>query len=161
MEGAAAMNASERGVAESAGKRVAAAVEDVRRGRPVVIIDPPVSGAAYPGYDEGYVAVAAEHCDADTIAFMAAHACGLVCLCLTGDRCDELGLAPMARRNEHPSGADYQVSIEAREGTSTGISAADRALTVAVAIDPERGSADIVRPGHLLTLRGRPGGVSR
>jgi 3,4-dihydroxy 2-butanone 4-phosphate synthase/GTP cyclohydrolase II len=150
-----------KAAAMSASQRVAAAVEDVRNGRPVVIVDPPIPGAesSYPGYDEGYVAVAAEHCGADTIAFMATHACGLICLCLTGERCDELQLTPMARRNEHPSGAAYQISIEARHGTSTGISAADRALTVAVAIDPERGPADLVSPGHLLPLRGRPGGV--
>jgi 3,4-dihydroxy 2-butanone 4-phosphate synthase/GTP cyclohydrolase II len=145
----------------SASQRVAAAVEDVRNGRPIVIVDPPIAGAgsSYPGYDEGYVAVAAEHCGADTIAFMATHACGLICVCMTGERCDELQLTPMARRNEHPSGAAYQITIEARHGTSTGISAADRALTVAVATDPQRGPADLVSPGHLLPLRGRPGGV--
>jgi 3,4-dihydroxy 2-butanone 4-phosphate synthase/GTP cyclohydrolase II len=148
---------------DQASELIAGALADFAAGRPIVIVDPPVGPAGhpptYPGYNEGYVVVAAEHCTAEIVTFMATHARGLICVCLTADRCEELDLRPMTQRNENPSGADYQVSVEAREGISTGISAADRALTVAVAIDPERGAADLVRPGHIFPLRGRPGGV--
>jgi 3,4-dihydroxy 2-butanone 4-phosphate synthase/GTP cyclohydrolase II len=140
-----------------------AALADLVAGRAVVIVDPPVASSeradAYPGYNEGYVAVAAEHCTAEVITFMATKARGLICVCLTAARCADLGLRSMTPRNENPSGADYQVAIEAREGITTGISAADRAHTVAVAIDPKRGARDIVQPGHIFPLRGRPGGV--
>jgi 3,4-dihydroxy 2-butanone 4-phosphate synthase/GTP cyclohydrolase II len=90
---------------------------------------------------------------------MATHARGLICLCLTGERCDELGLRPMADYNESPYKTAFTVSIEAREGVTTGISASDRARTIQVAIDPSRGQHDVVQPGHVFPLRARRGGV--
>src|SRR5262245_47096331 len=92
---------------------------------------------------------------------MATHARGLICLCLTPDRCDELDLRPMTDRNETPLETAFTVSIEAREGVSTGISAADRAQTIQVAIDPESTPHDLVHPGHVFPLRARDGGVLR
>ena len=90
---------------------------------------------------------------------MATHARGLICLCLTPERCDELALRPMTEHNETPLGTAFTVSIEAREGVSTGISAADRARTIQVAIDPGSSPHDLVQPGHVFPLRAKPGGV--
>jgi 3,4-dihydroxy 2-butanone 4-phosphate synthase/GTP cyclohydrolase II len=90
---------------------------------------------------------------------MATHGRGLICLCLTELRCDELQLRPMTERNETPYGTAFTISIEAREGISTGISAPDRSRTIQVAIDPSKGAADLVQPGHVFPLRARPGGV--
>src|SRR5262245_31288586 len=129
------------------------AIEECRRGRFVVVVDDE------PGDGDGALAIAAEFADAAAVNFMATHARGLVCLCLTGERCDALGLRPMVDRNELPSGAAFTVSIEAREGVTTGISAGDRARTIAVAIDPASGPDDLVQPGHVFPLRARPGGV--
>ncbi len=90
---------------------------------------------------------------------MATHGRGLICLCLTGERCDQLDLQPMTSLNETPFGTAFTVSIEAREGIATGISVHDRARTIQVAIDPSKGPRDLVRPGHVFPLRARPGGV--
>ena len=90
---------------------------------------------------------------------MATHGRGLICLCLTPERCDELGLRQMTDQNETPFGTAFTVSIEAREGVSTGISAHDRAHTIQVAIDPTSTAHDLVQPGHVFPLRARAGGV--
>ena len=90
---------------------------------------------------------------------MATHGRGLICLCLTAERCDELGLRQMTDHNETPFGTAFTVSIEAREGVTTGISAHDRAHTIQVAIDPSSGPRDLVQPGHVFPLRARRGGV--
>jgi len=87
------------------------------------------------------------------------HARGLVCLALTEERCDEMGLRPMTERNEAPLGTAFTVSIEAREGVTTGISAADRSRTIQVAINPDSRPGDLVQPGHVFPLRAKPGGV--
>jgi 3,4-dihydroxy 2-butanone 4-phosphate synthase/GTP cyclohydrolase II len=129
------------------------AIEEIRRGRFVMVVDDEL------GDGEGALAIAAEFADDRAVNFMATHARGLVCLCLTGERCDALGLRPMADRNELPSGAAFTVSIEARDGVTTGISAADRARTIEVAIDPASGPDDLVQPGHVFPLRARPGGL--
>jgi 3,4-dihydroxy 2-butanone 4-phosphate synthase/GTP cyclohydrolase II len=129
------------------------AIEEIRRGRFVVLVDDEL------GDGEGALAIAAEFADARAVNFMATHARGLVCLCLTGERCDALGLRPMVDRNELPSGAAFTVSVEARTGVTTGISAADRARTIAAAIDPAGGPDDLVQPGHVFPLRARRGGV--
>src|SRR5437773_11781022 len=84
---------------------------------------------------------------------------GLICLCLTEERCDELGLRQMTDRNETPYGTAFTVSVEAREGVTTGISAPDRSRTIQVAIDPEAKPDDLVQPGHVFPLRAREGGV--
>ena len=129
------------------------AIEDVREGRMVVVVD------AADRENEGDLTIAAQFATPDAIAFMAKEGRGLVCLCLTPDRVDDLGLKMMTERNETPYGTAFTVSIEAREGISTGISAHDRARTIQVAIDPSKGGADLVQPGHVFPLRAREGGV--
>jgi len=129
------------------------AIEDIRAGKFVVVVDAPDRE------NEGDLVVAAQHVTHEAINFMATHARGLICLCLTETRCDELGLRPMTYNNETPFETAFTISIEAREGVTTGISAADRARTIQVAIDPERGPGDLVQPGHVFPLRARNGGV--
>jgi 3,4-dihydroxy-2-butanone 4-phosphate synthase len=109
---------------------------------------------------EGDLMVAAEFADPEAINFMAAAARGLVCLALTPRRCEELGLERIGKHSTaSPFGDSAMVSIEARVGVTTGISAADRARTIAVAVDPASRREDLVMPGHVLPLRARPGGV--
>jgi 3,4-dihydroxy-2-butanone 4-phosphate synthase len=109
---------------------------------------------------EGDVLVAAEFADAEAINFMATEARGLVCIALSRERCAELGLEQIGNRGNLSSlGDSAMVSIEAREGVTTGISAADRARTIAAAIDPASGPEALVQPGHVFPLRARPGGV--
>jgi 3,4-dihydroxy 2-butanone 4-phosphate synthase/GTP cyclohydrolase II len=109
--------------------------------------------------NEGDLTIAAQFATPDAINFMATHARGLICLCLTEERADELGLRPMTEHNEAPLGTAFTVSIEAREGVTTGISAADRSRTIQVAIHPDSTFHDLVHPGHVFPLRARPGGV--
>jgi 3,4-dihydroxy 2-butanone 4-phosphate synthase/GTP cyclohydrolase II len=129
------------------------AIEDIRQGKMVVVVD------ADDRENEGDLTIAAQFATPEAVNFMAKEGRGLICLCLTGDRVDELGLRMMTERNETPFGTAFTVSIEAREGISTGISAHDRARTVQVAIDPSKGPQDIVQPGHIFPLRAKPGGV--
>ncbi|HVO52887.1 MAG TPA: 3,4-dihydroxy-2-butanone-4-phosphate synthase [Solirubrobacterales bacterium] len=131
----------------------ARAVADLAAGRMVVLRDGP-------GRDgEGDLLVAAELATAEAVNLMVREARGLVFLALTAERCDQLGLQPIGRRGRSRLGDASMVSIEAKEGVSTGISAADRARTIAVAVDPEAGPEDIVQPGHVFPMRARPGGV--
>ena len=109
--------------------------------------------------NEGDLAIAAEKVTPEAIAFMASQGRGLVCLALTEERCDELGLPPMVADNTSPYGTAFTVSIEARGKITTGISAADRAATVLTAIDPATRPEDLLRPGHMFPLRARRGGV--
>ena len=132
---------------------IEAAIEDIRLGKFVVVVDAPDRE------NEGDLTIAAEHITPAAINFMATHARGLICLCLTEERCDELGLRPMTYNNQTPFETAFTVAIEAREGVTTGISAADRAHTIQVAIDPSKGPDDLVQPGHIFPLRARPGGV--
>src|SRR5207302_2417289 len=129
------------------------AIEDIRQGKMVVVVD------AADRENEGDLTIAAQFATPEAINFMATHGRGLVCLCLTEERCDELGLRPMTERNETPYGTAFTVSIEAREGISTGISAADRSRTIQVAVDPSQGADALVQPGHVFPLRARRGGV--
>src|SRR5579864_4656430 len=129
------------------------AIDDIREGRMVVVVDDPDRE------NEGDLVIAAQFATPEAINFMATHGRGLVCLCLTGERAQRLGLRPMTERNEAPLGTDFTVSIEAREGVTTGISAADRSHTIQVAIGPGTRPADLVQPGHVFPLRARPGGV--
>jgi 3,4-dihydroxy 2-butanone 4-phosphate synthase/GTP cyclohydrolase II len=129
------------------------AIEDVRQGKMVVVVD------AADRENEGDLTIAAQFATPEAINFMATHGRGLICLCLTEERCDQLGLRPMTLDNETPYGTAFTVSIEAREGISTGISAPDRARTIQVAIDPSKGPQDLVQPGHTFPLRARVGGV--
>ena len=103
--------------------------------------------------------MAAQFATADKIAFMAREARGLICLSLPQERCDELDLPLMVPANESCDATGFTVSIEARTGVTTGISAADRARTIRVAVDPASRPQDLVRPGHVFPLRARPNGV--
>src|SRR4030095_14185554 len=109
--------------------------------------------------NEGDLVIPAQCATPEAINFMAKHARGLICLALTRERVEQLGLALMARNNGTRHQTAFTVSIEAREGVTTGISAADRARTVAVAIDPSCGPKDIVTPGHVFPLVARDGGT--
>src|SRR6266852_7121651 len=127
------------------------AIEDIREGRMIVVVDDPDRE------NEGDLVIAAQFATPDAINFMATHARGLICLCLTEERCDELSLRPMTENNEAPLGTAFTVSIEAREGVTTGISAHDRSHTIQVAIDPESKPYDLVQPGHVFPLKSRAG----
>src|SRR5919204_1116597 len=129
------------------------AIEDIRQGKMVVVVD------AADRENEGDLVIAAQFATPDAINFMATHARGLICLCLTEERADQLGLRPMTDHNETPLGTAFTVSIEAREGVTTGISAADRSHTIQVAIHPDSTPYDLVQPGHVFPLRAKPGGV--
>lgn len=128
-------------------------IEDARLGKMCVLVD------HEDRENEGDLVIPAEMADAAAINFMATHGRGLICLTLTGARIDELGLPLMAARNSSRHETAFTVSIEAREGVETGISAADRARTVAVAIDPMAKPFDLATPGHVFPLRARDGGV--
>jgi 3,4-dihydroxy 2-butanone 4-phosphate synthase/GTP cyclohydrolase II len=129
------------------------AVAEIREGRMVVVVDDPGRE------NEGDLTIAAQFATPEVINFMATHARGLICLCLTEERADELGLRPMTDHNEAPLGTAFTVSVEAREGVTTGISAADRSRTIQVAIHPDSTPRDLVQPGHVFPLRAKPGGV--
>jgi 3,4-dihydroxy 2-butanone 4-phosphate synthase / GTP cyclohydrolase II len=129
------------------------AMEDFRQGRMVVVCD------AEERENEGDLTIAAQFATPDAINFMATHGRGLICLALPPERCDEVGLELMAAKNESAFQTAFTVSIEAREGVSTGISAHDRARTVQVAIDPRTRPNDLVQPGHVFPLKAKSGGV--
>ncbi|MBY6137045.1 3,4-dihydroxy-2-butanone-4-phosphate synthase [Leisingera sp. XS_AS12] len=128
-------------------------IEDARQGRMFILVD------HEDRENEGDLVIPAQFADAAAINFMATHGRGLICLTLPAERVEELGLPMMAMHNSSRHETAFTVSIEAREGVSTGISAADRALTVATAIDPAKTAADIATPGHVFPLRARRGGV--
>jgi 3,4-dihydroxy 2-butanone 4-phosphate synthase / GTP cyclohydrolase II len=119
------------------------AVEDVRAGRFVVVVDDPDRE------NEGDLVIAAQFATPETVNFMATHGRGLICLCLTEERADRIGLRPMTERNEAPLGTAFTITFEAREGVTTGISAADRARTLRVAASPAAGAQELVCPGHI------------
>jgi 3,4-dihydroxy 2-butanone 4-phosphate synthase/GTP cyclohydrolase II len=129
------------------------AIEEIREGRFVVVVDDPDRE------NEGDLVIAAQFATPENVNFMARHARGLICLCITEERADQLDLRPMSERNEAPLGTAFTVSIEAREGVTTGISAADRSHTIQVAIAPGTRPSDLVTPGHVFPLRAKPGGV--
>ncbi len=128
-------------------------IEDARRGRMVILVD------AEDRENEGDLYIPAGKATPDAINFMAKYGRGLICLAITQERASELKLELMARSNQSRHTTAFTVSIEAREGITTGISAYDRAHTVATAIDPAKGSHDIVSPGHVFPLVARTGGV--
>jgi len=132
---------------------VEAAIEDVRQGKMVVVCDDEDRE------NEGDLTLAAQFATPEAINFMAKEGRGLICLALTPERCDELGLDLMAAKNESPFETAFTVSVEARDGVTTGISAHDRARTIQVAIDPKARPHDLVQPGHVFPLKAKPGGV--
>ena len=128
-------------------------IEDARNGRPYILVD------AEDRENEGDVIIPAQFATPEQINFMAKHARGLICLSITTERARQLRLPPMASDNQSGHGTAFTVSIEAREGVTTGISAHDRAHTIAVAVDPTKGVDDVVSPGHVFPLVAKEGGV--
>jgi 3,4-dihydroxy 2-butanone 4-phosphate synthase/GTP cyclohydrolase II len=129
------------------------ALEEIKAGRMVVVCDDEDRE------NEGDLTMAAQFVSAEAINFMALHGRGLICLTITPDRAETLGLQPMTRNNESRFGTAFTASVEAREGVTTGISAADRARTIQVAIDPGSRADDLVQPGHVFPLIAKVGGV--
>jgi len=130
-------------------------LEELRQGRPMVVVDDENRE------NEGDLVAAAEGVTPETINFMITHGRGLVCLTITEERADELGLEPMVVDNRDPMKTAFTVSIDAREGTTTGISAFERALTIRKALDPDTRPSDFNKPGHIFPLRAKHGGVLR
>jgi 3,4-dihydroxy 2-butanone 4-phosphate synthase/GTP cyclohydrolase II len=130
------------------------AIEEIKAGRMVVVVDD------VDRENEGDLTMAADMITLEAVNFMATHARGLICLAITGERADELELAPMTQCNTSPCGTAFTVSIDARgRGVTTGISAHDRTQTILAAIDPSTRPEDLGRPGHMFPLRARAGGV--
>src|SRR5881628_685873 len=129
------------------------ALEEIRAGRMIILMDDEDRE------NEGDLCVAADRVTAEHINFMAMHGRGLICLSLTEERCEQLGLSMMVKDNRAPLGTAFTVSIDARQGVARGISAIDRATTIRTAIRGDAGPADIVTPGHVFPLRARRGGV--
>ena len=128
-------------------------IDEARNGRMFILVDDEDRE------NEGDLIIPAQMATPAAINFMAMHGRGLICLTLTSERCEQLGLELMSRNNGTRHETAFTVSIEAREGVTTGISAGDRARTISVAIDGSKGKADIVTPGHVFPLRARDGGV--
>ncbi|GAB2963465.1 3,4-dihydroxy-2-butanone-4-phosphate synthase [Amycolatopsis acidiphila] len=133
--------------------RVETAVAEIAAGRAVVVTDD------HDREDEGDLIFAAELATAGLVAFTVRHGSGVLCVAMDGDRLDALRLPPMCVRNEDPKGTAYAVSVDARQGVGTGISAADRARTLRLLADPATTPGELTRPGHVFPLRARPGGV--
>src|SRR5687768_8490787 len=129
------------------------AIEEIRHGRMIIIVDDEDRE------NEGDLVCAAELVTPEIISFMAIHGRGLICLPLTEERCDELQLHPQTVDNTSNMGTAFTISIEARAGVTTGISAADRAKTILTAVDPQSKASDLARPGHVFPLRAKRGGV--
>jgi len=132
---------------------VPGALEEIRASRMVIVVDDEDRE------NEGDLTLAAEHVTPEAINFMARYGRGLICLTLTEERADHLRLFPMTQQNSSRFGTAFTETIEAREGVTTGISAADRAQTIRTAIDPKSTYSDLARPGHIFPLRARRGGV--
>ena len=132
---------------------IESAISDIRDGKMIIIVDDEDRE------NEGDLVCAAEKVTPEIVNFMAVHGRGLICLPMTEERCDELKLFPQTAENTSSMGTAFTVSIEAREGVTTGISAADRAKTILTAVDPASTAADLARPGHVFPLRAKPGGV--
>lgn len=133
--------------------RIAAALDAMRAGIPVILLDD------FDRENEADLIVAAEHITSDTMALMIRECSGIVCLCLPDEKVRALELPPMAPENGSRFGTPFTVSIEARHGVTTGVSAADRVTTIRAAIAHDARPDDVVRPGHVFPLRATPGGV--
>lgn len=132
---------------------IESAIAAFRRGEMLVVVDDADRE------NEGDLIQAAEHTTAESINFMARMACGLICIAMSGDRLDQLQIPLMVQNNQTPHGTAFTVSVEAAHGITTGISAADRARTIQVLVDPCSTPKDLVQPGHIFPLRARSGGV--
>ena len=134
---------------------IADAIEQIRRGKMVIVVDDEDRE------NEGDFIMAAEKVTAQSVNFMAKHGRGLICMPMTGQRLDQLGLSLMVDKNTAKLGTPFTISVDAVRGTTTGISAHDRAVTVKALIDPKTGPEDLARPGHIFPLRAMDGGVLR
>ena len=134
-------------------QRVELALADIAAGKMVILVDDESRE------NEGDLVMAADKVTPEAVNFMAVHARGLICLTMTPDRIEQLDLPMMVRKNDSPYGTAFTISIEASTGVTTGISAADRARTIQVAVDPDATPSDIISPGHVFPLRARAGGV--
>ena len=132
---------------------IGTALAELAAGRPVLVVDDEDRE------NEGDIIFAAEHATRELLAFTIRYSSGIVCVSMDDGRADQLDLPPMTLVNEDRKGTAFTVSVDAREGISTGISAADRAHTIRLLGDPGTGPADLGRPGHIFPLRARPGGV--
>ncbi len=130
-------------------------LKDIQSGRMVVVVDDEDRE------NEGDLVLAAEKVTPEAVNFMAKHARGLICVPTTGDRLKQLGVEQMVVQNRDTFKTDFQVSVDAARGVTTGISAADRARTIRIMVDPTATPADLVQPGHIFPLRSKPGGVLR
>ncbi len=142
-----------KGGAQPAFATVDEAVADIAAGKVVIVVDDEDRE------NEGDLTCAAQHVTPEIVNFMARHGCGLICLPLTEERLEELEIPLMVDRNTTPYGTAFCVSIDARRGVTTGISAADRARTIRAAVDPETRGSDLARPGHVFPLKAARGGV--
>ncbi|OUM00358.1 bifunctional 3,4-dihydroxy-2-butanone-4-phosphate synthase/GTP cyclohydrolase II [Variovorax sp. JS1663] len=147
------INASRSGLAPAPVSPVEDIVAELRAGRMVILVD------EEDRENEGDIVIAADHITAESINFMARHARGLICLTLSREMCERLNLPPMVARNGAKHSTAFTVSIEAAEGVTTGISAADRARTVQAAVAPNAVASDLVQPGHIFPLQAVDGGV--
>lgn len=132
---------------------IGAALEDIRQGKMVILVDDEDRE------NEGDLTMAADMITPEAVNFMAKHGRGLICLTLTTEHCEQLRLPPMVSDNTSPFGTAFTISIEAKKGVTTGISAADRAQTIQTAVADGASAEDLVSPGHIFPLRARPGGV--
>lgn len=144
---------SDQATHDSVHINVEEAIEELRLGKAIIVTDDEDRE------NEGDIVIAAEFCSTEIVNLMATHARGLICVPLTEARADELDLPPMAEKNTAPLGTAFTVSVEAREGVTTGISAADRSRTIQLLADPNATAEDFSRPGHIFPLRAKPGGV--
>ena len=128
-------------------------IEDIKAGKMIILVDDEDRE------NEGDLCMAAESVTTEAINFMARYGRGLICLTLSPDHVERLELPMMVANNKSPYGTGFTISIEARTGVTTGISAADRARTIQAAVDPKSGPRDLVSPGHIFPLRARKGGV--
>src|SRR6266550_3939446 len=128
-------------------------VADIRKGRMVIVVDDADRE------NEGDLIMAAQHVTPAAVNFMAKHGRGLICVPTNSERLQQLGVERMVKQNREVFGTDFQVSVDAAKGITTGISAADRARTIEIMADPTAVPEDLVQPGHVFPLRARPGGV--
>ena len=149
------MTEADRGTERPGFASIAEAIDDIRQGRMVVVVDDEDRE------NEGDFLMAADRATPEAINFMARHGRGLICAPMTGERLDELRISMMVTDNTASMGTAFTVTVDAKRGVTTGTSAYDRALTIKALVDPTTRAEDLARPGHILPLRSMPGGVLR
>src|SRR5262249_3332360 len=149
------MNEGERVGSRPGFASIAEAIDDVRQGRMIVVVDDEDRE------NEGDLVMAADRVTPEAVNFMAKYGRGLICVPMTGERLDELRITMMVADNTAPMGTAFTVTVDARRGVTTGTSAYDRAVTIRTMVDADSGPEDLTRPGHILPLPAMPGGVLR